>query len=74
VLPPATLQVHKISVEDEGGVIALFVDDREVGLQEKDSTLIRRMRDSTYSEGLTGFAVFGDGRALYHDLIVDGPQ
>jgi hypothetical protein len=74
VLPPATLQVHKIGVEDKGGEIALFVDDHEVGLQEKDSTVIRRARDSTFGDGLMGFGVFGDGRAMYRDLIVEGPQ
>ena len=74
VLPPATLQTHKISVQVRGGEIALFVDGHEVGLQEKDSTLIQRVRDSTYGEGLTGFGVFGDGRAIYHDLTVEGPQ
>ena len=74
VLPPPVPREHKIAAEDKGGEIALFVDDREVGLQEKNFTTIRRAKDTTYGDGLTGFALFGDGSALYHDLIVEGPQ
>jgi Ca-activated chloride channel family protein len=72
---PATLEGHKIGVEYTRGEIALFVDDHEVGMSEGNSAAaIRRVREGTFKDGLTGFGVFGDGRALYGDLIVEGPQ
>jgi Ca-activated chloride channel family protein len=71
---PAT-PVHKIRVEYTRGEIALFVDDHEVGLPEGSSlTAIRRVTDTTFEDGLMGFGVFGDGRALYRDLVVEGPE
>ena len=67
--------VHKIGVEYRRGEIALFVDDHEVGMPEGSSlTAIKRVRDTTFEDGLTGFGVFGDGHALYRDFIVEGPQ
>jgi hypothetical protein len=73
--PPATMEGHKIAVEYTRGEIALFVDDQEVGMPGGNSAAtIRRVRETTFGAGLTGFGVFGDGRALYRDLIVEGPQ
>ena len=70
-----TLQVLKIGVEDKGGEIALLVDDHEVGVREGSSlTAIWRVRETTFRDGLMGFGVFGDGRAVYRDLVVEGPQ
>lgn len=55
-------KTHKLSVECDRGRIRLFIDGQNVG----------ETRDRTFEYGLVGFGVFGQGRAIVHDLLVDG--
>jgi hypothetical protein len=50
----------KISVECAGDRISLFVDDRQVA----------SVKDENFGNGYVGFALFGNGRAVFRDLLV----
>lgn len=53
---------HKITVESDQGLIQVAVDDQRLG----------PFRDDTFTDGLVGFAVFGNSRAVFRDLVVEG--
>ena len=53
---------HKITVKSDQGLIQVAVDDQELG----------KFRDDTFMDGLVGFAVFGNSRAVFRDLMVEG--
>jgi Ca-activated chloride channel family protein len=57
----ATAETHTLSVENHRGQITLLVD----GLQ------VERVRDTTLHGGYVGFGVFGKGRAIIRDLLVE---
>jgi hypothetical protein len=68
VVPPATLDgvvetQRKLSVRYSGGQIDVFVDDQPVAT----------VQDTTFPHGLIGIALFGHGRAVFNDLLVEGP-
>jgi VWFA-related protein len=50
----------KISVECVGGNISLFVGEQKVA----------SLRDETFGNGYVGMALFGNGRAIFRDLVV----
>jgi len=54
-------KLHKLTVERNGEQITLLVDDQEAG----------HVRDTTFPYGLVGFGVFGEGREIVHDLLVE---
>ncbi len=51
---------HKISVEYKGGQIKVMVDDAQAA----------SIHDDRLPTGLVGLAVFGNGDATFHDLVV----
>ena len=53
---------HKITVESDQGLIQVAVDGQLLG----------KFRDDTFTDGLVGFAVFGNSRAVFRDLVVEG--
>lgn len=53
--------LHKLTVERNQGQIILLVDDQQVG----------SVSDTTFPYGLVGFGVFGEGRVIVHDLLVE---
>ena len=53
---------HTITVESDQGLIQVSVDDQRLG----------PFRDDTFTDGLVGFAVFGNSRAVFRDLVVEG--
>ncbi len=53
---------HKITVESDQGLIQVAVDGQPQG----------KFRDDTFTDGLVGFAVFGNSRAVFRDLVVEG--
>jgi hypothetical protein len=55
---------HKLSVTYDRGQITLRVDDRNVG----------SIHDTTFQYGLVGFGVFGHGRIVVRDLLVEAVQ
>jgi Ca-activated chloride channel homolog len=57
---PRTAEPHKISAEYRGGQITVMVDDRQAG----------SIHDDRLRSGLAGTAVFGNGDAIFHDLMV----
>ena len=57
---PRTAEPHKISVEYKAGQITVWVDDRQAG----------SIHDDRLPSGLAGMAVFGNGDAIFHDLMV----
>ena len=52
---------HTISLEYKQGQISVIVDDKPAG----------RVRDNTFANGLVGLGVFGNGEAVYRDLMVE---
>jgi Ca-activated chloride channel family protein len=52
---------RRVSVEYQRGKIGVQVDDQPVA----------SVQDATYANGLIGLALFGHGRAVFHDLIVE---
>ncbi len=56
-----TAKTHKLSVESNRGQITLLVD----GFQ------VERVQDSTFEDGYVGVGLFGKGRALVQDLLVE---
>jgi len=52
---------RKISVEYRRGEIAALVDGQ----------VAARVRDTGFSLGEIGLALFGDGRVVFHDLLVE---
>ena len=66
IIPPTPLgfsmgRVCRLTVERNGPQITLLVNDRQVGNVEDDS----------FEYGQVGFGVFGSGRAVVHDLLVE---
>jgi len=57
-------KVYKLGVARNGQRITVSVDDKQVGSIE----------DPSLEYGLVGFGVFGSGRAVVHDLLVEGMQ
>jgi Ca-activated chloride channel family protein len=57
-------KVYKLGVARNGRLITLWVDDTQVGSIE----------DPSLEYGLVGFGVFGSGRAVVHDLLVETMQ
>ncbi len=53
---------YKITVESDQGLIRVAVDGQPLG----------EFRDDTFTDGLVGFAVFGNSRAVFRDLVVEG--
>jgi hypothetical protein len=53
---------HTISVEYKQGRIRALVDEKQVAA----------VQDNTFPGGLIGFGLFGDGRAVFRDLLVQG--
>jgi len=53
---------HKITVESDQGLIQVAVDGQLLG----------KFRDDTFTDGLVGFGVFGNSRAVFRDLVVEG--
>lgn len=53
---------RKLSVQYSHGRIDIEVDDRPAGTVE----------DTMFPNGLIGLALFGGGRAVFHDLMVEG--
>jgi Ca-activated chloride channel homolog len=61
---PAEIEkkARKLSVQYSHGRIEVQVDDQPVG----------SVQDTTFPHGLIGLALFGHGRAVFHDLLVEG--
>lgn len=57
-VPGAQKRKHQLSVKYDRGQITLQVDGQ----------LAKSIHDTTFSNGLVGFALFGDGRAEFSDL------
>ncbi|MFB3062412.1 MAG: hypothetical protein ACE10C_13700, partial [Candidatus Binatia bacterium] len=53
---------RKIMVESDQGLIQVAVDGQLQG----------KFRDDTFTDGLVGLAVFGNSRAVFRDLVVEG--
>lgn len=51
----------KLSVEDMGDRITVFVDGREV----------KSVRDDSFTQGLVGFVISGPGRVTFRNLVVE---
>jgi hypothetical protein len=58
---PAGRPQHKITVESNKGLIRVSVDLQQLG----------EFRDRSFPNGLVGFAVFGNTRAVFRDLVVE---
>ncbi len=62
-MPGQTVRTqHKITVESDQGLIRVAVDGQPLG----------EFRDDTFTDGLVGFGVFGNSRAIFRDLVVEG--
>ena len=57
--PPT--KTHRISVQSDRGQITVIVDGQE----------LTHVQDNTFNRGMVGLGLFGDGRAVFHDLTVE---
>ena len=53
---------HRITVKSDQGRIQVAMDDQPLG----------EFQDHIFTDGLVGFAVFGNSRAVFRDLVVEG--
>jgi hypothetical protein len=63
-IPAARARMHKLSVERRKGQITVLVDDRPVPISS--------VNERTLDHGLIGFGLFGEGRAVFRELSVEG--
>lgn len=69
IIPPTPLdffmgKVCRLTVDRNGRQITLLVNDRRVG----------NVEDNSFEYGQVGFGVFGSGRAVVHDLLVEATK
>ena len=62
--PPGTRDWNRLRVECHGDLIALYVNDHEIG----------RVQNSSFPDGFVGMTLFGPGHAVFRDLIAEEPK